>query len=55
MHVFVQSIIGQILFGSYIAFRGGQAIPSSKLRKTFYGLLLAEFLFFLVGFSLDPS
>lgn len=51
MHVFIQSIIGQILFGSYIAFRGGQAIPSSKLRKAFYGLLLAEFLFFLVGFS----
>lgn len=53
MKVFLQAIVGQILFNLYFAYRGGQALPKEgPWRKGLYALLAVEFLLYMVGFSL---
>lgn len=51
MKVFLQSLIGQILCSSYIAFRGYQAIPPKKSwRIPFIALFVIELLLFFTGY-----
>ncbi|MDR1813902.1 MAG: metallophosphoesterase [Tannerella sp.] len=51
MKVFLQSIFGQIIFSSYIMWRGYQALPPKKsLRIPFVLALVLEILIFFIGF-----
>ncbi|MFC4665875.1 metallophosphoesterase [Falsiporphyromonas endometrii] len=56
MKVFLQALVGQILFNLYIGRRGGQALSHHKIAKwTLYALLIVEFSIYLVGFCFHRS
>ena len=51
MKVFLQSIFGQIIFSSYIFWRGRQALPQKKVcRIPFAIALILEIIIFFIGF-----
>ena len=51
MNVFLQSIFGQIIFSSYILWRGRQALPKKKVWQIpFTLILLLEIAIFFIGF-----
>ncbi|MDY6121688.1 MAG: metallophosphoesterase [Porphyromonas sp.] len=53
MKVFLDAIVGQILFNLYIFYRGRQAVRDSKpCRYGLYTLLGAEFALYMIGFIL---
>lgn len=56
MKVFLQAIVGQVLFNLYIGKRGGQALARYKAAKwTLYMLLIIEFGIYLIGFCFHNS
>ena len=51
MNVFLQSIFGQILFSSYILWRGRQALPKKKSWQIpFMLILILEIVIFFIGY-----
>ena len=51
MYMFLQSIFGQIIFSSYILWRGRQALPKKKcFQIPFFLVLVLEILVFLTGY-----
>ena len=51
MKVFLQSIFGQIIFSSYILWRGHQALPKKKSWQIpFFLVLVLEILVFFTGY-----
>ena len=51
MYVFLQSIFGQIIFSSYILWRGRQALPKKKCwQLPFMLILILEIVIFFIGF-----